>query len=1291
MSACCQRTYLQNKGLLLLSAVAPNVYAFPSSLQALSPDQFNLLAYAAIACAGLLLLVILLGVFKRSRLNTQLNKANSLLTVQQERLNAVSVGVILVDEALTVTYANRTGAYLLGQNADTVKGKGLADLLPVEAQNLLAQARGASRELTIQCVLGQRERAYRLRINPALSQAAEAQMMIIVEDVQDYQQRLDDSAAMLDHVSGLFDGQSLGLAKINLAAQQFTVNESLAGWLGIEPGELSMGEFMQRVEARDQQMLSGALERLASGEVLEVNTSLLAKDDSLIPVTFSGALAEHTSESDSPIAHISVADCRQITRTKTERDIAIQRFNALVSTATQPVYLLDAERKFVDANRAFLSLFKTDLMYIKGKPVSELKLFDEAFKALHQTRDKMTTSRQAITVERDDGQRLSLQVVLQALAGESGAAMGIIEDHTEVEALTHDVTEAKDRLSMFTDHSPMGIAVFNREGDIKEVNQTLCRQLDMNSQQLMSQSFYQLFSDKAETDKLTQRLDRHDQAREFPARLKCGTNKTFSTTLHANKISEIPEEYVCWIGSREEQDYLNSRFERLVKYASVPVALLTNDCFTQFNSAACAFFGIQDEEEMLGLQLTAPELHGATSNTETLAQKLETVGSRGQVVTLSWQHQYQQRVLPCELTLIPILRDAKLQGIICIWIDLRAIEQAKAARTEAVKLREAAELEVEAKQQLLASSQHQLAQQQEALAETEQTLAQAELKLQDAEVTLSEKIETISELQQAHKDISEHLASLKSDYTQNREMLEESQQANAALEAQLERSSMKVGSLEKQRNQIADALQYSERKYREAQQQLEQSQQETLRLEQQQAEQQKAVENYVAEIAGLQASIEDKDKQIGDVSGQIAALQSQLTSSSEASEKLREQLANQRKASEQAEQERRELAMAYQKMQAEAEGKARHINHLQHEMEMLEAMSSQQKGDMQAHAEQLAKELEAKQSQLQSTQTALAEIKQQAEQDKQEKAAQQERLAQLQNELADAEEKVSLTQSEEQKLQQELNRSKEQAQALEAKLAQQEEQEAKLQAQVQEQQSALKSSQSSIEQLEEQQQLLTEQLETVQREYAASQQSLTQQNSSQSDLHAQLSSLEGELSERKSQLESREKALQQAQAKLKDSESKLAEQEKALVEAQKVELQQAQEGTVQVREKPDFADLAMPPDPNTWFDLLNYLQSSHQVSSMATSLTSLMDKLAEATRIMDDAVMADDHRAILIGARRLISVISTINSAPLKDMESRLGTDCNHDNIDNISIYWPMAKQNLQRTLRVIYSHLYED
>lgn len=1483
----------------MLSGISPAASALPLQLKSLPSDQFVLFLYAVLTVIAVLVLTALAGVFKRSRLSKQLTEAAQTIKTQQERFDAVSTGIILTDQQGHVTYANRTGAYLLGQNADSMVNKALVELLPVDAQQTFNSVSGGSREVSIQREFPHRKRHYRIRMNPALSQAARASMMIIIEDVQDYQLQLDDAAAMYEHVTGLFDGQKFGLAKVELASQQLTLNESLAGWLGNELNSLTVSEFIERCVERDRQMLTGAFERLASGEVLQATSSLTGPNNTVIPVTLCGALASHTGESASPVAHISIVDCREIMQTKTQRDVAKQRFAALVSAATQPVYLLDTERRFMDANRAFLTLFKTEMMYLKGKSIDELAMFDDGFKALHHGNEMLSTKRHTIVAKRQDNVSLNLNVVLQSLSGEAGGTLGIIEDISELEALKKDVVTARERLSMFIDYSPMGIAVFNGDGEIREVNQTLCRQLDVTSQDLLSQSFYQLFANSAETEKLSSKLERHDQVREFPARLKSGAHKTLATTIHASKISEIPQEYVCWVGSREEQDYLNSRFERLVKYASVPVAVLTRDTFSQLNPAACAFFGVQDEDELLGLALTAPEINGAGSHTESLAQKLEVVANRGQVTTLSWQHQYQQRVLPCELTLIPILRDAKLQAIICIWIDLRAVEQAKAARAEAVKLREAAEQEVEAKQQLLATSQHQLARQQEALAETEQTLAQTELRLQDAEVTLSEKIDTISELQQAHKDISEHLNSLKSDYEQNRELLAESQQANTALEEQLERSSMKVGSLEKQRNQIADALQYSERKYREAQVQLEQSQNETLRLKEQQAQQQQAVDQYVAEIAELQSSIADKDKQIGDVSGQIATLQSQLNSSGEAAEKLREQLLNQRKASEQAERERRELALACQKAQSEAAGNARHIDHLQHEMQMLEAMSSQQKGDMQAHAEQLAKELEAKQAQLQETQSALSEIKQQAEQDKQEKAAQQARLSQLQAELADiesrtteqqakeaeadarrkaeqealqmalqakqnelqqteqilseakqqteaekqekarqqeifatlqqelnameekarlqqqafqqseqqrlaeqeslagelaakqaklaaaeaeldnrqkqmeaerleresqqnkleqlksemadvaqraakqkemmlgsdeqwrkhheeievqkqqlqqalqdaqaqnaamqtklqssmselasAEEKVTQTQSEEHKLQDELNRAREQAEALQARLAQQEAQEAKLQAQVQEQQSALRSSKSNIEQLEQQQQALTQQLEAVQREYAASQQSLTQQNSSQSELHAQLSSLENELGERKSQLESRERALEQAQAKLKDSESKLAEQEKALVEAQKVELQQAQAEVPQVREKPDFASLALPPDPNAWFDLLNYLQSSHQVSSMAVSLTSLMEKLSAAMNAMDEAVMQDDYRAIMLGARRLISVISTVNSVPLKDMESRLAADCNQDNIDNISIYWPMAKQNLQRTLRVIYSHLYED
>ena len=124
------------------------------------------------------------------------------------------------------------------------------------------------------------------------------------------------------------------------------------------------------------------------------------------------------------------------------------------------------------------------------------------------------------------------------------------------------------------------------------------------------------------------------------------------------------------------------------------------------------------------------------------------------------------------------------------------------------------------------------------------------------------------------------------------------------------------------------------------------------------------MQDFVGEIDELKSSITQKDQQISDVSGQINALQSQLTSSGEASNKLREQLINQRKASELAEQQRRELEQSCFVAQSELSNKARHIDHLQHEMDKFEEMSNQQKGDMQKQQALLEQELKQKQQRI---------------------------------------------------------------------------------------------------------------------------------------------------------------------------------------------------------------------------------------------------------------------------------------------------------------------------------------
>lgn len=293
--------------------------------------------------------------------------------------------------------------------------------------------------------------------------------------------------------------------------------------------------------------------------------------------------------------------------------------------------------------------------------------------------------------------------------------------------------------------------------------------------------------------------------------------------------------------------------------------------------------------------------------------------------------------------------------------------------------------------------------------------------------------------------------------------------------------------------------------------------------------------------------------------------------------------------------------------------------------------------------------------------------------------------------LKGAESTVSKTQSDEQKLQKELAAAREQAEALQARLARQEEQEQQLQQQVSEQQSSLQQREESIQALQQEQQRLTEALSKVKEEYEQSQNSLQSQNSSQQQLSEQLRQLEAELNNSKQQLNDKESALKDAQQLIASHASKLAEQEHALIDAQKAELKQAsdQQTGKAPQPVPEFAKLPMPEEPEVWFELLPYLQNQRGVTSMATALQQLTEKLQSNISDMDQALQEDSERDIQLSARKLITVLETIPSVPLNDMAKKLAYFCENRFIDNISIGWPAYKAQLMSTLRVIYSHLH--
>ena len=301
----------------------------------------------------------------------------------------------------------------------------------------------------------------------------------------------------------------------------------------------------------------------------------------------------------------------------------------------------------------------------------------------------------------------------------------------------------------------------------------------------------------------------------------------------------------------------------------------------------------------------------------------------------------------------------------------------------------------------------------------------------------------------------------------------------------------------------------------------------------------------------------------------------------------------------------------------------------------------------------------------------------------------------ISNKLSDlqvAESQVNHTQSDEQVIKKELEKAKLQAETLYKRLNQQEEKEVVLQHQLSAQQEALESKESSISVLQGKQKTLTDKLAAVQYEYEQSKEILKSQHTSHAQLNSQMFELEGALIHSKQQLADKEEALENAQRALQASEAKLADQENALLVAHKQELQQANEsaiGTPSAAKHSQIEYLPIPDKPAVWFDLLPYLQSQPNLVSLPVELTGLMADLENGINNTQSALINNNTAGVLENCQSLIALSRKINSDALSYLMASIENDCNNGMIQNIYTRWPATKKGLQKTLRVVYSHLH--
>ena len=1168
------------KVLCIISGlVSPASFAFSQKILEQSPDtiKIGLMAFAAVLVFFIFLIIIFKVQLGKSRKNQE--EHNKELVDKQSLLNDFKVGMLHVNQAGEIIFANRVAAFFLGSKEDKLVSRPLLEVFDDAVQESISAALASNQYVPLQTYVAASKRHLQLGFSKQSVVNDGIASVISLADVSNYQHQIEQQSSNLNSLNqGL---QQSGLAKltIDFDDNSFISDQLFADLLlATEPLSGELNQLKKMLNSKATLQWEQALEASKKQHQMDISCEFLlidknqtvsqgsepkeAQQQNTIRLRLIGLSRNKNAKGETTRLDFIIQNLSELEHHKGLHHASQQQVNTLLATSPNPVYLLDEQGRFITCNAAFESMFKQKFSKIANKSIQELDILPDEFSRLHTENSANFSS---VNVGHDKEFELmlpdevlhTLKLKLKFFAGKNkkrAGVVGVIQDVTELKLAKNQLEQERKHFITILDLAPVAVATIDAEDRIVRANIAMTDRLGLSERELKKDTFYQLFNDSSNAGKAAKQIHQTGRLRGFVAQLKGKNDELHPSELHVDLLNKDTQEYLCWISDRTKEQFHQDKFDGLLQHSSMPMAILDEQGFSKLNPAACAFFNIEDERELFGSTPFSAELNLDQQASAELERHITKVKLDGQAKSLQWEHRVGQQPLPCQATYVPMYKGQEFDSILCIWTDFRDLQQADEARIEAMNLHQAAEKEVAEKQQLLRNSQDQLASKMKNLADTES-------RLQAAQDNLSEKQSEFSDLQQAHQSVTDNLQELQQDYNQSRSQLSEAQDANTELASQLQESTAKVSGLQAQRNQISDALQNSEKKYKTAQQELLESERNAEDLKQQQLSQQTKMQDFVAEIDDLKESIEQKDLQINEVGGQINSLQSELSSSGNTTEKLRQLLVNQRKASEQAEQQRRNLEQTYKIAESELSNKVRHVEHLQNEMQKFEEMSNQQKGDMQQQQSQLMQELEAKQQQLQATQQALDETKQAAEQEKIAKQQQQNQLEILQQELSEMEnnsqqqqQKMAETeqewQAQQQQIQQELAAKQQQLQDTERTLQQAKEQSEKEKADKEQQQAQFEKLQSELAEVEQRNTQQQQQIAQRDSEYQQQQENMQQELKAKQQ---QLQETEQNLSQAKEQTEAEKKQQQslfkQLQSELSEMETRNAQQQQQMAKS----------------------------------------------------------------------------------------------------------------------------------------------
>nr|WP_168711051.1 PAS domain-containing protein [Ningiella ruwaisensis] len=846
--------------------------------------------------------------------------------------------------------------------------------------------------------------------------------------------------------------------------------------------------------------------------------------------------------------------------------------------------------------------------------------------------------------------------------------------------------------------SPVAIGTLNGDHEITSANPVMIERLKYDEKELKKGNIYKLFFDPEEAGTTAKHLNTRQELNDFHVKLKGKDGKVYPGELTVKCVDEDNQQFLFWIINRSDEQFQHDKFESLLQHSKMPMAILTNDGFSKVNEAACAFFNVEDEKQLLGVYPHSTKLNKGINQANELASLLNDVKSQNEVKHLTWTHVINEQDVPCKITFIPIFKDNAFDSILCTWHDLSALYKAEVAAQEVFSKQEKLQSSLTEAQDMLTQSQRTLKEKTALIDRLETELDQVQNQAETLESSLSElkaqagkSDESRQQLEQELKEHKDKAQSLIEEHQKTQQIIDALNHEKSQFAAQAEQARMHAEEIKKEQQQTLERL------TAEKEETIGQLEQEKQSLSEQ--------------LTHLQEELEDKQSAWSSAEDKIVALKQ---SYEDELSQLRSETDTQREEIEQ--QIRADFEARIQNVTEQAESEKARIKDEQASLEIkISELNSALEAKSEA-LESLNQTLDEKDSQLSAKEQNLSELQQQLEQSReqleelheqldkerrtaQESIGQQQTLIEQEDELkAELEEKTQLindlqiqleaiaSASEQEKAaisQEQAEKASAQKAELESALESAQKENQSLQEKLNEYESSVKKADAKLQQHQSEQAQLESAIAHVRQQVARLEENLADTQREKESLSEKLSASEQQANEKLTSLKAQLDEAKKAQAASKEEKVPVIERG---IDMQKQAKEQA--AAASPTHRPDIEKLPLPNRPELWFDIKSYLATQGAVTTLTSSLLSLMKEIEDYIKHEEAMIDANNTAGIIESSKQLLGLAKKINSVPLLELVESLNKDCKEGMIDNVTIRWPATKLALQRSLRAIYQQL---